>query len=88
MEANKLIILQQLDSLPVKGLPRSIPESIEVDVSRMHAGESLTVGDLELPKGITSDISADHLVVSVKESILQQTLEGEETEAPGAIPVA
>lgn len=87
MEANKLIILQQLDSLPVKGLPRSIPESIEVDVSRMHAGESLTVGNLELPKGITSDMDADHLVVSVKESILQQTLEVEEV-ATGTIPVA
>lgn len=77
MESQKLIVLQQLDSLPVKGLPRSIPEHIDVDVSGLHAGDSLTVADLELPKGITIDINPDHQVVAVKESFLQQTLEDE-----------
>lgn len=61
----QLEFLQHLDALPVLGLPNDIPNSIEVDVSHMEAGDSLTVGDVQLPEGITTDMEPDRVIFTV-----------------------
>lgn len=38
--------------LEIRALPRSLPEVLEIDVSGLDVGHSLTVADLKLPEGI------------------------------------
>ncbi|PKM84112.1 MAG: 50S ribosomal protein L25 [Firmicutes bacterium HGW-Firmicutes-11] len=79
IEAQKLVLLHQMDTITVKGLPRSMPDYIEVDVSALGAGDNITIGSIEFPKGITCDVDPDHVVVTVVEPRQKETEEVEET---------
>lgn len=57
------IVEQQLFSLTVRATPADIPSSIEVDISGLAVGESIRVGDIQLPSGVTTELSADDVVV-------------------------
>lgn len=46
------ILQQPLREVTVKCLPAAIPEHLELDVSSLDAGQSLTVADLLAPKGV------------------------------------
>ena len=61
----RLEFLQHLDMLPVVGLPQDIPNQIEVDVSAMEAGDNITIADLKLPEGITTDLEGERVVFTV-----------------------
>ena len=84
--AKHLVLIRQLDNLKVKGLPQNIPDAIEVDVSLLEAGSTVTVGDLNMPEGITSEEDLDILVLSVNEfkaeveEVEEEDEEGEDTE--------
>lgn len=54
-DANKahLEILRVLEEVEVKAKPADLPETIEVDASKLAAaGDKLTVADIKLPKGV------------------------------------
>lgn len=72
------LVQKQYQTVEVSCLPADIPEVIEVDISQLHIGESVTVGELNLPDGI--DLLADEETVLV--SILPPARETE-VEAPG-----
>lgn len=59
------IISQSLRDLPISCLPTDIPESISVDVSSLEAGSTLTVGDLELPEGVSLRMEPEEVVLSI-----------------------
>jgi large subunit ribosomal protein L25 len=63
VEQEKGIVEHLLTSLTVNATPASIPSNIEVDISEMTLGESIRVGDLPLPSGVTTDVAPDDLVV-------------------------
>ncbi len=48
-----LIVIQVTDEIEVRGLPANIPHEIVVDVKNLRAGESISVGDIQLPEGIS-----------------------------------
>ncbi len=50
---------QQLFTLTVRARPSDIPSSIDVDISRLGVGETIRVGDLELPPGAATDVDVD-----------------------------
>lgn len=50
------VLTHELDSLTVRARPGDVPAALEVDVSGMKVGETLTVGDLALPTGVTTDV--------------------------------
>jgi large subunit ribosomal protein L25 len=54
-----------LHELDVECLPADIPDAIEVDVSDLAVGDSVHVGDLTAPQGVTIHTSPDYVVVSV-----------------------
>lgn len=60
-----LELLQHLGSLAVRGLPGDFPGTIDVDVSKMEAGDQVTVADLKLPKGIVSEDEPEKLILAV-----------------------
>ena len=68
----------------MSGLPGDIPNHIELDVSNMEAGDSLTVGNAVLPKGITTDLEPDRVIFTVSYPRTQE----EPAEAAEEVPEA
>lgn len=58
------IVDQDIFELSMMSKPRSIPNEILVDVSDLRVGSTITVGDLELPEGITCLADSSVTVVS------------------------
>ncbi|MEK3884231.1 50S ribosomal protein L25 [Paenibacillus sp. PL2-23] len=54
-----------LHELEVQCLPSDIPEIVEVDVSELEIGGSLTVSDLQLPQGVEAKSDPQLVVVTV-----------------------
>jgi len=46
------VLEQGLSELEIECLPENIPPYIEVDVSKLHAGEAIHVEDISIPNGI------------------------------------
>lgn len=51
--------------LQVRCAPENIPDTIEIDVSNLHVGDSISIEQLNLPQGVTSLIEPSQIVVSV-----------------------
>lgn len=72
------ILVKVLQSLEVEALPKDLPQSIEVDLAVLkEVGSRITVGDLDLPKGVKALLDSDEVVVIVES---KQELEQEEAE--------
>ena len=54
-----------LTELEVVCSPNDVPETIEIDVTKMDVGDALHVSELALPNGVTVVGEADRVVVSV-----------------------
>lgn len=63
VESRRGIVDQPLKTLTVKAKPADIPSSLELDVSDLDLGDSLTVADLILPSGVTTDVDASTQLV-------------------------
>lgn len=83
LEFKKFDFIQHLDSLPVRGLPQDIPNTIDVDVSELEAGDNLFVRDLVMPEGIETDMEPDRLVFTVSLPRVRADEAEEATEAAG-----
>jgi large subunit ribosomal protein L25 len=70
-DANKahLEILRVLEEVEVKAKPADLPETIEVDASKLAAaGDKLVVADIKLPKGVEfadKEIDAEAVIANV-----------------------
>lgn len=67
VEAKRLVVIHQMNTITVKGLPQNIPDMIEIDVSNLQAGESVNIGDIKLPEGIVPENDPKQAVVTVIE---------------------
>ena len=68
-------------ALPIRCLPKDLPEIIRVDVSALKVGESIHVRDIVLPEGVEAAMDADVTVIAVAEpNVAQETT----TEGPAA----
>lgn len=79
------ILQQQKREVAVKALPGDMLESIEVNVSEMEIGDTVTVADLRVDSKNTIVDDADELIVSVlapklAEEDVETPAEGEEPE--------
>jgi large subunit ribosomal protein L25 len=75
-----------LYSLTLQAKPGSIPNEIVVDVSALTIGDSIRVGDLSLPAGVSTEIDPDEAVVmaALTRAAMAETEEGEEASADEA----
>jgi large subunit ribosomal protein L25 len=66
-EASKkgAMVEQERHELRISCLPTDLPESITVDVSELAVGDSLTVGDIALPKGVRALDAAGDIVLTL-----------------------
>ena len=64
--------------------PRKIPDQIEIDISHLDLGDSISFGDIEAPEGVTILHADDVNIASVKITRIALTItteeEGEEVE--------
>ncbi len=79
------ILLPSMETIEIECLPGSLPEYIEVDLSKLkEIGDSILVGDLVLPEGVEVLTGLDDVVVVVAapqaEEIPAEELEGAEEE--------
>jgi large subunit ribosomal protein L25 len=65
---------QEVSSLTITAIPRSIPALIEVDVTELTIGNAIRLSDIKLPAGVTSDLDPETMIVS---AVAPQAVEGE-----------
>lgn len=70
-----------LNSLPVEAEATHIPESVTVNVDGLDAGDSVTAGQIKLPKGTSLAVEAEDVVIQVlaaqAEEAPEESAEGE-----------
>ncbi len=90
------VVDYQLFTLAVHATPGRVPNSIDVDISSLAVGDTIRVGDVALPEGVTTDVDPEAPVVvgqppQVSEEDLVTEAEAEaaaELEAEEAAPDA
>lgn len=74
------VLLQFIDEIEVECFPKDIPDKIVYDISKIESVDvSVTIGELEYPKGVVPLLSSDTPVVKVattKEEAAETTQEG------------
>ena len=68
-------------NLQIRCNPNSIPETIEIDISNLHVGDSLYVRELVLPSGVTVLGDTEQAVVTILSPQKTTAAEVEELEA-------
>jgi ribosomal protein L25, Ctc-form len=56
---------QYVHEIEVECLPDALPESVEIDISKLALGQTMHVGELVLPEGVKAVSEADLVVFSV-----------------------
>jgi large subunit ribosomal protein L25 len=72
------VLEHHLWDIHVECLPTNVPEAIEIDVSGLEIGDSLRVGDLTAPDGVTILTNPDESVIAAVQP--QMAIEPEEEE--------
>lgn len=79
LEFRKLLVVHQIDAIPVKGMPQDIPNSLEIDGNKLNAGDNVFVNDIPYPAGIVPEINPELLVLSVSEAKVNRAESEEDT---------
>ncbi|MFW6306436.1 MAG: 50S ribosomal protein L25 [Bacillota bacterium] len=86
------IVQQLMREIDIESLPLEIPEQIDVDISTLEIGSSISVGDLEVDEDIDIITPAEEVIVTLafpteieeeeeeEEELLEPEVIGEETE--------
>lgn len=82
VENNQGLVEQAITLLTVNALPESIPDQLTYDISGLEIGDTVTVSDLSLPSGVTTDVEGDEVVASAQVS--RAAIEAEAEEAAAA----
>lgn len=59
------ILEVKLREVEIECLPSQVPESLKADISHLKINDHLTVGELDIPKGIEVLIEPDRIIASV-----------------------
>lgn len=81
------VLDQPLREVVVSALPDSLPDHIEIDVSELNVGDSVSVGGLSAPEGVEIVTDAETVVASVvapSEVIIEEEEETPEIDEPDA----
>jgi large subunit ribosomal protein L25 len=82
--SNDGVVEQVLHALTITAKPQSIPNELTLDISDLALGDTLRVGDLSLPAGVSTAVEAEEPVVTTATVRLEvpeaEPAEGEEGE--------
>jgi large subunit ribosomal protein L25 len=79
------ILEHELREIEVECLPTDVPSAYKVDITQLQIGDNITVGDIEVSKGVKILTEAEQVIASVKhptkeEEVVEEEVEGEEAE--------
>ncbi|HBI32622.1 MAG TPA: 50S ribosomal protein L25, partial [Verrucomicrobiales bacterium] len=63
-----------------------LPEKIDANIEHLEVGDSITIGDLDIPEGVEPNLAADVLVAIVNESRVTKSADEEAEEETGEAP--
>ena len=75
------LLEQLMFHLTIEAMPEHIPVAIEVEVSHLTIGDQLRLEEIELPKGVTTQVEPETVVVHLAAPRVAAAGEGEEGEA-------
>ncbi len=78
VDNNQGLVEQAITLLTIKAKPADIPDELTFDISEMVIGDTVTVSDLALPTGVTTDVEMDDVVASAQVSRAAIEAEAEE----------
>jgi len=88
VKVGKALVNHILNELEVSCLPADLPEAINVDLSKLEKGVTLTLKDIALPKGVEAVLhghqAEDMVLVSVVVPAAEESAEGEAAAAAAA----
>lgn len=67
VEKGGTIVVQHMNEVLVECLPQNTPHYIDVDISHLQHGESVTVADLKLPADVKAISDSDEVVATLAE---------------------
>jgi len=76
-------LVLSIRAVRLKGLASILPDVINIDIASLKIGDSVTIGQLDLPKGIETIASDNSVVVSVKTTRVAVEVEAEAGEGEG-----
>ena len=87
------VLSQPLREIQVEALPLEVPEHIDLDVSHMAVNDTLRIGDIRVPEGVTLLDDPETVVATVtaptREIVVEEEVpEGEVPEGAEAVPAA
>ncbi len=78
------ILEQLIRDLDISCSPKDLPEKIFAQIEQLEVGDSISIGDLDLPEGVESTLPADVLVAIVNESRTTKSAKAEGGGGEGA----
>jgi large subunit ribosomal protein L25 len=81
VEVERGVINHALSALTVRAVPTAIPNAFEVDISEMTIGDTIRVGDIRLPDGVTTDVDPEEPIVVAAPSAVAAEVAEEEAQA-------
>jgi large subunit ribosomal protein L25 len=80
--SNDGVVDHVLYALTISAKPADIPNEIGIDISGLEIGESIRVGDVVLPAGVTTDVDPEDAIVmaSLAQDTAVEPVEGEGAE--------
>ena len=84
VKTEKALVNHILTELQVSCLPADLPEAIEVDLSKLEKGQTLTLKDIALPKGVEAVLHGHSAEDMVLVSVVMPAAEAEAEAAPAA----
>ena len=82
-----LMVLHQLDSVEIEALPKDLPDELVITADNLvELHDKITVGDLQIPSGVTVLTDAEHPIATVVETraMVAEEAEAAEEAAEGA----
>ena len=68
VEQNQGMVEQPMLTLTINAKPGSIPDQLTYDISGLTIGDTITVADLSLPAGVTTDVDGEEAVLTAQHS--------------------
>jgi large subunit ribosomal protein L25 len=62
------LIEQYIHAIEITCLPNDLPDTLEVDISGLHIGDSLHIGEITYPKGVRPTQAAEVVVAHVSKA--------------------
>ena len=81
VKTDKCLVNHILTELEVSCLPADLPEAIKVDLSKLEKGSTLTLKDIELPKGVAPMLHGHSAEDTVLVSVVMPAAEEPEADA-------